>query len=673
MKRLCLIGGWLVAAGACFAPPSPEASPAGPAIPAGVVPPGLVLVVDGASPGRTFEGIGGLSAGASSRLLLDYPEPQRRRVLDYLFKPNFGAAFHHLKVEIGGDVNSAVGTEPSFARTREEFERPRPEYFDRGYEWWLLREAKRRNPNLYLDVLQWGAPGWIGGAGTDRQKFYSQDNADFIAAFIHGAKKFHGVEIDFCGGWNETPRDNAWIKLLRRTLDQRGLAKVKVIAPDELASSNQWDIIKDLAADRELSDAIHGIGVHYPKTQSSPEAVQTGKPLWASEDGPWRGDWEGARWLARAFNRNYVVGRMTKTVIWSLVTSYYDVLQLPNSGPMMAKEPWSGHFELQPALWVVAHTCQFAQPGWKYLDSACVLLPAGGSCVALRRPDAGGDFSLILETTDAKAPQTLQFRVTGGLSPKPLHVWRSVERNQFEEQKQIRPANGVFTLTLAPDTIYSLTTTTGQRKGRAKNVASAPFPLPYADGFEKAMPGKFARYFSDQGGVFEVAARPEGRGQCLRQVVPRNGIDWNGHPTPEPYSLIGSPEWRNYEVSADALIEGAGSVSIFGRVVKSYQDAQPAKGYWLKVSADGAWSLHAFTSQLAGGRGPFRADQWHNLKLKFAGTSITAYVDGTEVKTINDTAYLRGMAALGTGWNCARFDNFTVRPLAGRELKKSEF
>jgi len=42
------------------------------------------------------------SAG-TYRLLHDYPEPQRTEVLDWMFKPNFGASFHRIKVEIGGD------------------------------------------------------------------------------------------------------------------------------------------------------------------------------------------------------------------------------------------------------------------------------------------------------------------------------------------------------------------------------------------------------------------------------------------------------------------------------------------------------------------------------------------------------------------------------------------
>ena len=83
---------------------------------------------------------------------------------------------------------------------------------------------------------------------------------------------------------------------------------------------------------------------------STPECVKTAKPLFASEDGPWRGDWAGACTLAKTYNRDYIEGRMTKTVIWSLISSYYAILPLPNSGPMKALEPWSGHYEVQPAI-----------------------------------------------------------------------------------------------------------------------------------------------------------------------------------------------------------------------------------------------------------------------------------------------------------------------------------
>ena len=125
------------------------------------------VAIDGRSPGRVFEGIGAVSAGASTRLLADYPEPQRSDVLDFLFAPSFGAGFQHLKVEIGGGENSTCGSEPSHAITRDELAHPKA----RGYEFWLMGEARNRNPQVMLDCLPWCYPGWISGpllAGRDR-------------------------------------------------------------------------------------------------------------------------------------------------------------------------------------------------------------------------------------------------------------------------------------------------------------------------------------------------------------------------------------------------------------------------------------------------------------------------------------------------------------------------
>ena len=114
-----------------------------------------VIRLDATSPGRVFEGVGAVSAGASTRLLPDYTEAQRSQVLDFLFKPKFGAGFQHLKVEIGGGENSTCGSEPSHAVTRAEIADPKA----RGYEFWLMAEARKRNPEIMLEGLPWAFPG----------------------------------------------------------------------------------------------------------------------------------------------------------------------------------------------------------------------------------------------------------------------------------------------------------------------------------------------------------------------------------------------------------------------------------------------------------------------------------------------------------------------------------
>ena len=462
------------------------------------------IAVDGNSSGRVFEGLGALSAGASSRLLIDYPEQQRKEILDFLFKPRYGASLSHLKVEIGGDTQSTDGIEPSHARTRDEFINPKPDYFNRGYEYWLMSEARRRNPDIFLDILQWGAPGWAGDKleadlrkqGLDEQKidakkFYTQDNADFIAAFIRGAKMYYNLDINYCGIWNERKHDSAWIKLLRNTLDRAGFKNVNIIAADGCCGF-EWDIVKDVMKDKELRDAIKVIGAHYPGLKSPDEAKHLPLPLWSSEDGFWnktQDPWQAARILAKMYNQNYIQGRMTKTIIWSLISSYYGNLPLPYSGLMKANQPWSGFYDVQPAIWVTAHTTQFAEPGWQYIDSACALLPGGGSCVSLR--NAKGDFSIIAETIDAKTPQTVTFQMINGLKTKELHAWRTTQSDQFNQLPDVKVSNNTFQFTLEPEAVYSFTTTAGQHKGFVDSIpASNGFPLPYIEDFETTKVGK---------------------------------------------------------------------------------------------------------------------------------------------------------------------------------------
>ena len=71
------------------------------------------VTVDPDGEGLPYDGHGGLSAGASSRLLFDYAEPARSEILDYLYKPKFGANLWVCKVEIGGDTQSTDGKRSS--------------------------------------------------------------------------------------------------------------------------------------------------------------------------------------------------------------------------------------------------------------------------------------------------------------------------------------------------------------------------------------------------------------------------------------------------------------------------------------------------------------------------------------------------------------------------------
>lgn len=626
------------------------------------------IVLDGQAAGRIYEGLGAVSAGASSRMLIDYPEPYRSQILDYLFKPGYGAALQHLKVEIGADVNSTDGSEPSHMRS------PSDHDYNRGYEWWLMEEAQRRNPNIVLDALAWGAPGWIGGG-----HLYSSDMANYVADFIKGAKRVHNLDIRYTGIWNERPYDPAYVKLLHRTLLKQGIS-TRIVCCDDYHRDKQFEIIAAMERDPELAASVSAVGVHYPRAtaidqySTTPQVKASGKRLWSSEDQPNGGggpfvsrDWKaGGRILAQVYNRNYLQGAFTNTQIWSPITSYFENLAAPHSGLMYANTPWSGHYDVQGTIWATAHTTQFAQPGWQYMDSASgFLADQAGTYVALKSPQSH-DWSVVLETINARAPQQVQFRMTGGLSSGKVHIWQTNSQKTFAHVADITPQNKAFAYNFEPDSLYSLTTTTGQGKGSAQPPPDKPFPLPYSEGFEHTTPNRTPKYLADQDGAFEVHQCEQRTGNCLEQLITQKPIPWG--PLPNPFTLTGDSSWTDYRITADVLHITATMVAVMGRVDSAdvFRDGKALwpSGYILQLGKDGAWSLlstsyNAPVRNLASGNVRVRSG-WDQLALAFHGDQITAIIAGKQVASVHDSTHKTGMFAVGTDWGRAQFDNLSV-------------
>ncbi len=633
----------------------------------------IQIALDGKSQGKIFDGLGAVSAGASSRLLIDYPEPERSQILDYLFKPGYGASLQHLKVEIGAGVNSTDGSEPSHMRTSTDHSSTR------GYEWWLMTEAHKRNPNIVLEILPWGAPAWVGRDVAGKKTLYSNQMAEYVADFIQTAKHDYSLDIAYTGVWNERDYNIAYIKQLHDIL------KADHLATQIACCDSDWGIANDILKDPELAADIAIIGAHYPRTDdgnvygmltTTVAARKTAKPLWSSEDQPNGGggpfvsrDWPaGGRILAHLYNRNYLEGSITSTEIWSPITSYFENLAAPHSGLMYANTPWSGHYDVQSPIWVTAHTTQFAQPGWQYLDSSSGNLPEKGTYVTLRSTDKK-NWSIVLETIDAKQPQKIFFKISGGLATTLVHIWETNSTHTFEQVASVKPVTGAFEFTFDPDSIYSLTTTTGQGKGSAQPPPPAAFPLPYADNFEDTPIGHAPKYLSDQDGAFEVQPCVGRAGRCLEQVITAIPIRWD--PLPDPFTLTGDSAWTDYTVSADIRFLSNAQVTLMGRIdsADAFEDgnARWPSGYILRLQPDGTWELLSTeykkpTVSLAAGMAIIKPGQWHLLELHFKGTQITAILEGTTLATVQNSTHTHGMFALGSECDHVQFDNLRVTP-----------
>jgi O-glycosyl hydrolase len=641
------------------------------------------ITISGTAGGRTFDGVGAVSGGGgNSKLLFDYPEPQRSQILDYLFKPGYGANIQHFKVEIGGDANSTSGAEKSHMHTATD------QNYNRGYEWWLMTEAKRRNPNIRLGALAWAAPGWIGGSNVWTQNFQT-----YLLNWLRGARDTHGLTIDNIGGWNENSIDHQWFVNFRAALNANGFASTKLVGAD-----GGWWVVDDMMNNIAFRDAIDVVGVHYPcdgandpsatayRCPSPQNARDLNKPLWASENGS-QDYHAGADRMARQLTLGYVDGRMTAYINWPLIAALPPGIPFQTTGLMHADEPWSGWYSVGKQAWTMAHLTQFTQIGWQYLDSASGLLSgnrAVGSYTTLKAP-GNADYSTIIETSRATSTETFTATVTGGLPNRTLRVYSTDLRSNnpadwFVRQADITPSAGnSWSISLQPGRMYSISTVTTAGKGTEAGNAAAPFPATHTDDFDSYAAGREARYLADQHGAFETVGCGGGRGGgCVRQMAPVAPIPWHPHQSPA-YALIGDTSLANYTVQSDVMFEQTGgSVALIGRFGdREYWQVGQLNAYYLKVGQGGAWQIlrgntaGALTVLASGTRAALSPNTWHTVAFRLQGTTLTAVVDGVTLGSATDSTYGLGPAGLAVGvgegnvatrWRTAQFDNLSITP-----------
>ncbi|KAH0620445.1 hypothetical protein JD844_020904 [Phrynosoma platyrhinos] len=446
-----------------------------------------------------------------------------------------------------------------------------------------------------------------------------------------------------------------FFKLLRYTLDKQELQHVRIIASDNL-----WEPISFFVLlDSELREAVDIIGAHYPGTTTVLNALLTHKKLWSSEDYSTFNNEEGAGCWARILNQNFVNGNMTATIAWNLVASYYEDLPFGRSGLMTAQEPWSGHYTVNPPIWITAHTTQFTQPGWHYLQ-VDGHLEAGGSYVALT--DGQGNLTIIIETMSKL--QTLQMWYS-------KLEFSSSNSTLFKSLGPIKVCEGVLTLNLGLDEIYTLTTLKTGHKGSLQNPPpSQPFPSKYKDDFNIRNPTfSEAPNFADQTGVFEYFVNSSDPGEhtfTLRQVVTQRPVTWVAD-AENTISIIGNYKWVNLTITCDIYIESEkGGAFIGGRVDKAGIYVGDAKGVFFWVLPDGTYRV---TGDLYGnnilmkGLSGVRAKAWHTLTLMLTGSNASGMLNGNPLWE-NVTVYSprNGWAAIGThSFEFAQFDNFQVQ------------
>ena len=522
---------------------------------------------------------------------------------------------------------------------------------------------------MLLDALVWQFPYYSTGWNSQR--------ADYYVAFCKLASGI-GAPLDYLGASiNEGAYNANWIvNTLKPALNAAGLVNVKLQLPELNASnaSTYNSFFSTLSGNPSLRNITVATSWHYldgwknnmgmgdieDNSRAVPaSAKSSGIALWNNEDFSWTGKyWDDALKLARSFNKYYIRDRVTHVAMWNIVDGIYQLLPWPNTGLMRTDMPWSGHYEVWPTVWACAHTTQFTEVGWKYLNSASGRFSSTtwkGSYVSLKAPDSD-NYSIIICTN---GPQNIRVNLGTGISTGVVHVWKSDNAAQFIAQPDITPTNGTYTVSLESNSIYSLTTTTGQSRGTYTIPVKQAFPFPYSEKYESYVFGESPRYHSDQRGSFAVDTA--GGRKCLKQIMPQAGpLKYYYYPE-SPMTIFGDSSWSNYSITADVNVSG-GYVEIGARVPASKgQASNVLKGYLMQLTKTGSWRLNWQSSVLASGTlSGFNGSAWHTLKLDCKGSTIKGFIDGALVGSVNNSSGATGMACFASSYNPNLFDNLIV-------------
>ena len=163
----------------------------------------------------------------------------------------------------------------------------------------------------------------------------------------------------------------------------------------------------------------------------------------------------------------------------------------------------------------------------------------------------------------------------------------------------------------------------------------------------------------------------------MEQVITGPQIPWSYQH--RPFTIVGSPHWRNYTVRCSVRLSGRGSAGILARIGAIGWHFRQKNGVRFMVGAQGAWSLVAYDETgkgkhvvlrkliLAHGRVPPLLQGWHRLALRCSDNKITVRFDSKVLRQVIvrgvKHSSLHGMAGLATGWNHAWFKDFSVEPL----------
>lgn len=644
----------------------------------------------------SFDGLGVISANNSSRLLMDYKYEKPEiyyKILDYLFNEKY-TGITLLKLELGADVNSSSGTEPSVKR-----------YFDektniyRGAGFMLAADAKKINPNLKLDMLYWGVPAWVNSSADKNHAMYL-----WYKETIDALYDTYGIKVDYVtASQNEKALDCEWIKYLHAALrseknSRYDYSKIQIVAGEGVTN---WDIADRMLEDSDLMNSVDVISSHYTSfTSPSAKLLQEkyGKKVWFSEGsspmkvaelatnkengiGGINGLLDIATRLTQAFTEC-----MTMYEFQPAIAGYYDGASYYPKQLITANKPWSGAFSIDAGFYMLLHFGAYIKKGFKRIRSGCfgdgvcggdghAITASTYNYVSYVAPDYSEYTGIFVNNT----AEPITYNVDISELPcksKPIFLVHTKDGSYLKKDRVIiREADGSkysYTLTLEAFSMATVSTLNVDFPKYQAEATDELLSLPYQDDFSYDKDyiikrGGAPRYTTDEGGAFEVSAEAA---NSLQQIIDNHlrAVEWGA--SPEPVTTLGDDRWHNYKASVTvdlAKEKTSDDTNYVGIGIRYILADAGQSGYWVKLTEHGDIYIMKNSSVLCKAAvDNFDYSISHKLGISAEENIIMAYLDERCCITFEDNEPIinSGRAALYSAYEKNSYKNLIIEPLS---------
>lgn len=591
---------------------------------------------------RPYQGVGLRANLNQSQLIQRYPSDVRKKAIDYLFKPGYGAALTFLQIQVVHNEESGVAIlcESSF-----------------------VTEAKESHSGLILEIYL---------ESQLIEEFASDRNATVFENLTKAIDKF----ILDCG-------IQSFDLLVEKTPEYQLALAVQKLSKWSSANGNVRKILivqKDEHGYRESE--WKGDGPATARTSQNVAVLDAAYETWAYREGAsgqlvaGQRSGEMARSASRSFdntseptsvayciNERIIKRSASKVLLKNVIDGQLPGARLYPNALIVANDPTLETLDLQPSLWQVAHTTQFVSPGSFILEEDSWVLPNGSTIVAYRDPVLG-EATYVIESTKASAKSS--FPAPFRLKQSDFQVYTSTDREHLQEEpKSIIGADRSIQL------LVGCVITVSEKKVQ-------PAPRSYQASGRRKTDRKRFRLEHRQGSALpesllelagHFALERDGEGQPLLRHLwdERSDHDRDAH-----FAILAGPCSLESEQSVEAQVRFEAEspkrvdwvgVTICVPLEKSSEKRKrlnPA-GLTFRILRGGTWQVTVDEMIVASGPLPYvckvREDEWSEIRVTRRGSAVLVFCNGHLIYTLQSSLQPTGLFGLSCGPHnaCFRF------------------